>query len=72
MSLQETETHYIAPELRAHAGGHSDVWLWRLLMDEKANFPRAIWVRDLKCVRLSKLAKRADANRSHKAREVHA
>jgi hypothetical protein len=71
MSLQETETHYIAPELCARFGGHNDSWPWRLLMDEDVNFPRAIRVRGPGCVRLSELEKREDANCSHKAREVH-
>jgi len=42
MSLQTSETYITAPQLRARFGGCSDVWLWRLLKDERANFPKPV------------------------------
>lgn len=55
MSLQESETYITAPQLRVRFGGRSDVWLWRLLNDERANFPKPVIVRSQRYFPLSEV-----------------
>ena len=55
MSFQDCETYITAPQLRERFGGRSDVWLWRLLNDERANFPRPVIVRRCRYFPLSEI-----------------
>jgi predicted DNA-binding transcriptional regulator AlpA len=45
MILQPGETYITASQLRARFGGRSDMWLWRLLNDTQANFPKPVVIR---------------------------
>ena len=69
MSLQTGETYITAPQLRARFGGRSDVWLWRLLNDNQANFPRPVMVRRQRYFRISEVESWEESNRA-KAKEV--
>ncbi len=65
MSFQDTgETYITAPQLRARFGGRSDVWLWRLLRDARANFPRPVKVRSYRYFRLSEIEAWEEAHRA--------
>ena len=70
MSLQESETYITAPQLRERFGGRSDVWLWRLLNDERANFPKPVIVRRCRYFPLSEIEAWEESNRAHPKREV--
>ena len=71
MALQQTGERYItAPQLRARFGGRSDVWLWRLLNDERANFPKPIMVRRYRYFRLSEVERWEESNRARSKNEV--
>ena len=63
MTLQQSETDITAPQLRARFGGRSDVWLWRLLKDERANFPRPVMVRGVRYFKLCEVQQWEKANR---------
>ena len=49
------ETYITAPQLRERFGGRSDPWLWRLLNDERANFPKPLKVRGKRYFPLSEI-----------------
>ena len=70
MSFQTGETYITAPQLRARFGGRSDVWLWRLLNDERANFPKPIMVRRYRYFRLSEIEAWEESNRAKPKQEV--
>jgi predicted DNA-binding transcriptional regulator AlpA len=70
MSLQTGETYITAPQLRARFGGRSDVWLWRLLNDNQANFPRPVMVRNVRYFRLDEIEAWEEANRSKPKKEA--
>jgi predicted DNA-binding transcriptional regulator AlpA len=55
MPFQKYETYLTAPQLRHRFGGRSDVWLWRLLNDERANFPKPVIVRRCRYFPLSEI-----------------
>jgi predicted DNA-binding transcriptional regulator AlpA len=63
MSLQSSETHLTAPQLRARFGGRSEMWLWRLLKDERANFPKPVIVRHCRYFPLSEIEAWEKSNR---------
>lgn len=69
MSFQTGETYITAPQLRKRFGGRSDVWLWRLLRDERANFPKPVMVRRYRYFRLAEIEAWEEANRA-KSKEV--
>jgi predicted DNA-binding transcriptional regulator AlpA len=64
MSVQTGEMYITAPQLRERFGGRSDVWLWRLLRDERANFPKPIMLRRYRYFRLSEIEAWEEANRA--------
>jgi predicted DNA-binding transcriptional regulator AlpA len=64
MSLQQSETYLTAPQLRERFGGRSDVWLWRLLKDEQANFPKPVIIRKCRYFPLSEVEAWVAANRA--------
>ena len=64
MSLHESETYITAPQLRKRFGRRSDVWLWRLLHDERANFPKPVVVRRYRYFRLREVEAWEEANRA--------
>ena len=64
MSLQNSETYITAPQLRVRFGGRSDMWLWRLLNDEQANFPRPVMVRGVRYFQLLEVQQWEEVNRA--------
>ena len=64
MSFSTGETYITAPQLRTRFGGRSDVWLWRLLKDERANFPKPLIVRSQRYFSLSELEAWEASNRA--------
>ena len=70
MSLQPSETYITAPQLRKRFGGRSDVWLWRLLNDEQANFPRPVIVRRCRYFPLSEIEAWEASNRAVSKQEA--
>ena len=64
MSFQDCETYLTAPQLRKRFGGRSDVWLWRLLNDERANFPKPVIVRRCRYFPLSEVEAWEASNRA--------
>ena len=70
MSLQTCETYVTAPQLRARFGGRSDVWLWRLLNDNRANFPRPVMVRRYRYWKISEVEAWEEANRAKPKQEA--
>ena len=64
MSLHESEIYITAPQLRERFGGRSDVWLWRLLNDERANFPKPVIVRRCRYFPLSEIEAWEESNRA--------
>jgi predicted DNA-binding transcriptional regulator AlpA len=64
MSFQESETYLTAPQLRQRFGGRSDVWLWRLLKDERAHFPKPVIVRRCRYFPLSEIEAWEASNRA--------
>jgi len=69
MSLQPGEMYITAPQLRERFGGRSDVWLWRLLNDNRADFPRPVMVRGQRYFRMAEVEAWEEANRSKPKRE---
>jgi predicted DNA-binding transcriptional regulator AlpA len=69
MSLQTGETYITAPQLRQRFGGRSDVWLWRLLNDERANFPKPVVVRRCRYFPLSEIEAWEASNRAKSKQE---
>jgi predicted DNA-binding transcriptional regulator AlpA len=67
MSFQTGETYITAPQLRARFGGRSDMWLWRLLNDPQAKFPKPLVIRRNRYWALSELEAWLEANRSEAA-----
>jgi predicted DNA-binding transcriptional regulator AlpA len=70
MSFQESETYLTAPQIRKRFGGRSDVWLWRLLNDERANFPKPVVVRRCRYFPLSEIEAWEASNRAPSKQEV--
>jgi predicted DNA-binding transcriptional regulator AlpA len=70
MSVQTGERCITAPQLRKRFGGRSDVWLWRLLNDNRAHFPRPVMVRRNRYWRLSEVEAWEEANRSKPKEEA--
>ena len=70
MSLQEFETYLTAPQLRKRFGGRSDVWLWRLLNDHRANFPKPVIVRSQRYFPLSEIEAWEECNRVQSKQEA--
>jgi predicted DNA-binding transcriptional regulator AlpA len=70
MSLQTGETYITAPQLRQRFGGRSDVWLWRLLNDERANFPKPVVVRRCRYFPLSEIEAWEASNRAPSKQEA--
>ena len=63
MSLQ-TVRHTSPRRSFALGSGRSDVWLWRLLNDNRANFPRPVMVRNVRYFRLDEIERWEEANRA--------
>jgi predicted DNA-binding transcriptional regulator AlpA len=70
MSFQESETYLTAPQIRKQFGGRSDVWLWRLLNDERANFPKPVVVLRCRYFPLSEIEAWEASNRAPSKQEV--
>lgn len=64
MSLTANETYITAADLRARFGGRSETWLWRLVNDNRANFPQPVIVRRYRYWRLSEIEAWEEANRA--------
>ena len=64
MTLSPGETYITATELRARFGGRSEVWLWRLVNDARAAFPKPVIVRRYRYWRMSEIEAWEEANRA--------
>ena len=60
----------IAFRVFSHYAQATDVWLWRLLNDERANFPKPVIVRRCRYFPLSEIEAWEEANRRPSFSEV--
>jgi len=63
MSLQSGDTYVTGKQLRDRFGGRSDMWLWRLLNDPEADFPKPVVIRRHRYWALSEVQRWIEANR---------
>ena len=70
MSLQSGETYITGKQLRDRFGGRSDMWLWRLVNDSQADFPKPIVIRRNRYWALSEVEAWLEASRAKPKNEA--